>query len=207
MNSSSSARQRPASARVLPRSRSAGSTDLSIGVGPRKGRDETCLHRRSRALAGARRPRTSASPERSRDSCSAECPPALAGAAAQDEKSPRSASAGPFAFHGASGSGKARISGKYQYWYAGSVHGRAFYDGKFSGARAQDRAAGDGYEAVLALKYDEFNGGRWRTVKNRVAVVNSTKSWSFRGKDKVVAYACDRKVGTKRLLNCKPWRF
>ncbi|WP_405656781.1 hypothetical protein [Streptomyces sp. RK9] len=129
------------------------------------------------------------------------------GAVAQDEKSPRSSSAGPFAFHGASGSGKARISGKYQYWYAGSAHGRAFYDGKFSGARAQDRAAGDGYEAVLALKYDEFNGGGWRTVKNRVAVVNSTKSWSFRGKDKVVAYACDRKVGTKRLLNCKPWRF
>lgn len=127
---------------------------------------------------------------------------------APHEKSPRSSSAAPIGFHGTSGSSKAKISGTYQYWYAGKdANGRAFYDGKFSGATAQDRVAGDGYEAVLALKYDEFKGGGWRTVKNRVAVVNSTKSWSFKAKDKVVAYACDRKVGTKKLLNCKPWRF
>ncbi|GHC83956.1 hypothetical protein [Streptomyces flavofungini] len=131
-----------------------------------------------------------------------------ASSAAPDEKSPRTSIAAPIGFHGVSGSSKAKISGTYQYWYAGKdTSGRAFYDGKFSGATAQDRVSGDGYEAVLALKYDEFTGGGWRTVKNRVAVVNSTKSWSFRAKDKVVAYACDRKVGTKKLLNCRAWRF
>ncbi|WJV51002.1 hypothetical protein [Streptomyces flavofungini] len=130
------------------------------------------------------------------------------GAASDDKTVGASAAAAPRGFHATSSSTKAKISGTYQYWYAGKdAGGRAFYDGKFSGATAQDRAPGDGYEAVLALKYDEFKGGGWRTVKNRVAVVNSTKSWSFKAKDKVTAYACDRKVGTKKLLNCKPWRF
>lgn len=75
------------------------------------------------------------------------------------------------------------------------------------GVTAQDRVSGGEHEAVLALKYDEFVGGGWWTVKNRVAVANSTKSWSFRGKDKLVAYACDRKQGTEKLLNCRAGRF
>ncbi|EPH44766.1 hypothetical protein ABT390_12620 [Streptomyces aurantiacus] len=134
-------------------------------------------------------------------------PSAAAAPAAQDEASTRSASAAPLGFHGTSASSKARISGTYQYWRAGTGGGRALYDGKFSGATAQDRVAGDGYEAVLALKYDEFVGGGWRTVKNRVAVVNGTKSWGFKNKANVTAYACDRKVGTSRLLNCRAWKF
>ncbi|MFH8485154.1 hypothetical protein [Streptomyces longisporoflavus] len=112
----------------------------------------------------------------------------------------------PIGFTGWSGTDKAKISGTYQYWQAGTGGGRALYDGKFSGATAEDKVAGDGYEAVLALKYDEFSGGAWRTVRNKVAVVNGTRSWTFKNKANVVAYACDRKVGTTRLLNCSPWR-
>ncbi|GGR83380.1 hypothetical protein GCM10010252_22610 [Streptomyces aureoverticillatus] len=134
-------------------------------------------------------------------------PSAAASPAAQDETGTYAVSAAPMGFHGASASSKAKISGTYQYWRSGTGAGRALYDGRFSGATAQDRVAGDGYEAVLALKYDEFVGGGWRTVKNRVAVVNGTKSWGFKNKANVTAYACDRKVGTKRLLNCRAWRF
>nr|WP_308402638.1 hypothetical protein [Streptomyces sp. AC550_RSS872] len=114
-----------------------------------------------------------------------------------------SANAVTVGFNARSTSGKAEISGTYKYWASGTAAGRPLYDGSFSGATARDRVAGDGYEAVLALKYDEFTNGAWRTVKNKVAVVNGTKSWSFKNKANVYAYACDRKVGKKPLLNCK----
>ncbi|MFE9679381.1 hypothetical protein ACFYO5_35610 [Streptomyces sp. NPDC006259] len=135
-------------------------------------------------------------------------PSAAASTAAETETITQSASAGPArGFWAVSHSTKAKISGTYQYWYAGRAGGRALYDGRFMGATAEDRVAGDKYQAVLALKYDEFVGGAWRPVKNRVAVVNGTKSWSFKNKANVVAYACDRKVGTKKLLNCDSWSF
>lgn len=134
-------------------------------------------------------------------------PSAAASPAAQDDTAWASASAVPRGFHATSSSSKARISGTYTYWRSGTAAGRALYDGRFSGATAQDRVSGDGYEAVLALKYDDFVGGAWKPVKNRVAVVNGTKSWGFKNKANVTAYACDRKVGTKKLLNCRAWRF
>ncbi|MFD5696821.1 hypothetical protein [Streptomyces lasiicapitis] len=128
--------------------------------------------------------------------------------AGADDTGTRSASAAPIGFHGASSTGNARISGTYQYWYAGKdTAGRPFYDGKFSGATARDRNPGDKYQAVLALKYDDFVGGGWRTVKNRVAVVNGSKSWSFKNKANVTAYACDRHKNNKKLINCRAWRF
>ncbi|MFJ1566638.1 hypothetical protein ACIOG8_20875 [Streptomyces erythrochromogenes] len=63
--------------------------------------------------------------------------------------------------------------------------------------------AGDGYEAVLALSYQDWAGGAWVPVKNKVAVVNGSKSWTFKNKKDVKAYACDRKVGTTKLVNCR----
>ncbi|MFF5506217.1 hypothetical protein [Streptomyces roseolus] len=114
-----------------------------------------------------------------------------------------SASAVTVGFHQSSGSGKAEIGGTYKYWQAGEAGGRTLYDGSFSGAYAKDKVSGDGYEAVLALKYDSFEGGAWRTVKNKVAVVNGSKSWTFKNKANVIAYACDRKVGRTALENCK----
>lgn len=117
-----------------------------------------------------------------------------------------SASAAPIGFYGYSTTEKAWISGTYQYWKTGTGAGRAFYDGKFTGVTAKDRAAGDGYEAVMALDYDEFVGGGWRHVKKKVVVVNSTKSWTFKAKANVKGFACDRRVGAAKPINCKEWR-
>ncbi|MFG2988194.1 hypothetical protein ACGFZK_02590 [Streptomyces sp. NPDC048257] len=114
------------------------------------------------------------------------------------------ASAATFGFNQTSSTGKAEISGTYEYHESGTIpNGEKLYAGSFKGATAKDKVAGDGYEAVLALSYQDWKDGAWQPVKNYVAVVNSSRSWTFKNKKDVKAYACDRKVGTTRLLNCR----
>lgn len=57
----------------------------------------------------------------------------------------------------------------------------------------------------MALDYDEFAGGGWRHVKKKVAVVNGTKSWTFKAKANVKAFACDR-LRSGKPINCREWR-
>ncbi|MFJ6048713.1 hypothetical protein [Streptomyces sp. NPDC092307] len=115
------------------------------------------------------------------------------------------ASAATLGFHQTSTSGKAEISGTYEYHVSGTIPqtGEKLYSGSFAGATAKDKVAGDGYEAVLALAYQDWKDGAWHRVTNYVAVVNGSKSWTFKNKKDVKAYACDRKVGTTKLLNCR----
>ncbi|MEW2136330.1 hypothetical protein AB0892_06925 [Streptomyces sp. NPDC005409] len=115
------------------------------------------------------------------------------------------ASAATIGFNKTSGSGKAEISGTYEYHVSGEIPDtkEKLYAGSFKGATAKDKVAGDGYEAVLALSYQDFRNGAWYPVKNYVAVVNGSKSWTFKNKKDVKAWACDRKVGTTQLLNCR----
>ncbi|GAA2620801.1 hypothetical protein GCM10010425_13960 [Streptomyces spororaveus] len=115
------------------------------------------------------------------------------------------ASAAAIGFNQTSTSGKAEISGTYEYHVSGTIPQtkEKLYAGSFKGATAKDKVAGDGYEAVLALSYQDWKGGAWHSVKNHVAVVNGSKSWTFKDKKDVKAYACDRKVGTAKLLNCR----
>ncbi|WP_327739299.1 hypothetical protein OG749_41300 [Streptomyces nojiriensis] len=115
------------------------------------------------------------------------------------------ASAATVGFNQTSASGKAEISGTYEYHVSGTIPGtnEKLYAGSFQGATAKDKVAGDGYEAVLALAYQDWKDGGWHKVTNHVAVVNGTRSWTFKNKKDVKAYACDRKVGTTKLLNCR----
>ncbi|MFE7182522.1 hypothetical protein [Streptomyces erythrochromogenes] len=115
------------------------------------------------------------------------------------------AGAATIGFHKTSTSGKAEVGGTYEYHVSGSIPGsqEKLYAGSFQGAYAKDKVSGDGYEAVLALSYQDWVGGAWVSVKNKVAVVNGSKSWTFKNKKDVKAYACDRKVGTTKLLNCR----
>ncbi|MFD7914458.1 hypothetical protein ACFV30_27700 [Streptomyces sp. NPDC059752] len=115
------------------------------------------------------------------------------------------ASAATIGFNKTSTTGKAEISGTYEYHVSGTIPGtnEKLYSGSFQGATAKDKVAGDGYEAVLALAYQDWKDGAWHKVTNYVAVVNGTKSWTFKNKKDVKAYACDRKVGTTKLLNCR----
>ncbi|MFE5805470.1 hypothetical protein [Streptomyces sp. NPDC056491] len=115
------------------------------------------------------------------------------------------AAAATFGFNKTSSTGKAEISGTYEYHVSGTIPqtNEKIYAGSFKGATARDKVAGDGYEAVLALSYQDWKGGAWHPVNNYVAVVNGSKSWTFKNKKDVKAYACDRKVGTTKLLNCR----
>jgi len=100
--------------------------------------------------------------------------------------------------------GNTRISGTYRYHVTGYTDkGSKIYGGSFSNAGARDVIRGNGLEAVLALSYYSWSGGAWHYSPRHAVKVNSFGSWTFKNKKDVYGYACDRKVGTKKLINCK----
>lgn len=109
---------------------------------------------------------------------------------------------------GKSLSGNTKIHGTYRYHVTGyTPTGEAIYGGSFSNTGAQDMIRGNGLEAVFALSYYSWSGGAWHSSPRHAVKVNSFGSWTFNNKKRVYGYACDRKVGTTKLINCKAWTF
>ncbi|MFE7358630.1 hypothetical protein ACFU8Q_37465 [Streptomyces sp. NPDC057543] len=107
---------------------------------------------------------------------------------------------------GTSLSKNTKISGTYRYYVTGYTgNGEPIYGGSFSNTGAKDAIKGNGLEAVFALSYYTWSGGAWHASSRHAVKVNRFDSWTFKNKKRVYGYACDRKVGTKKLINCKAW--
>ncbi|QLJ02878.1 hypothetical protein HZZ00_18920 [Streptomyces sp. NEAU-sy36] len=105
-------------------------------------------------------------------------------------------------------SGNTQITGTYRYRVTGwTSSGEAIYGGSFSNTGARDRISGNGLQAVFALSYYSWSGGAWHYHSRYAVKVNSFGSWTFNNKKNIKPWACDRKVGTTKLINCRaPWK-
>ncbi len=101
-------------------------------------------------------------------------------------------------------SGNTQISGTYRYHVTGyTPQGERIYGGSFSNTGARDGIRGNGLEAVFALSYYSWSGGAWHYSPRHTVKVASFGSWTFDNKYAIRVWACDRKVSTTKLVNCK----
>ena len=57
------------------------------------------------------------------------------------------------------------------------------------------------------MRYDSWSGGAWHYHPLHAVKVASFGSWTFNNKRQVYGYACDRRVGTTKLINCNFWKL
>lgn len=101
-------------------------------------------------------------------------------------------------------SGNTQISGTYRYHVTGRTgNGEPIYGGSFSNAGARDRIPQNRLQAVFALSYSTWSGGAWHYKRRYAVKVGSFGSWTFKNKKDIRVWACDRKLGTVKLINCK----